>query len=41
MAGYGQRYSKEFKYSAIQLVLNNEKSVLKLSVELGVHEKTL
>jgi transposase len=41
MAGYGQRYTQEFKDSAIQLALNNEKSVLKLSAELGVHEKTL
>ena len=41
MAGYGQRYTQEFKDSAIQLALNNEKSVLKLASELGVHEKTL
>jgi len=41
MAGYGQRYAQEFKDSAIQLALNNEKSILKLSEELGVHEKTL
>jgi transposase len=41
MAGYGQRYTKEFKDSAIQLALNSEKSVLKIAKELNVHEKTL
>lgn len=41
MAGKGQKYPKEFKDSAIQLALNSEKSVIKISEELGVHEKTL
>ena len=41
MAGKGQKYPKEFKDSAIQLVLNSQKSVIKIADELGVHEKTL
>ena len=41
MAGYGQRYTQEFKDSAIQLALNSEKSVLKVAEELDIHEKTL
>ena len=41
MAGRGQTYTKEFKNSAIQLALNSEKSVLRITKELGMHEKTL
>jgi len=41
MAGKGTTYPQEFKDSAIQLVLNSEKSVLKIAADLGVHEKTL
>ena len=41
MSGYSQRYTQEFKDSAIQLALNSEKSVLKIALDLGVHEKTL
>lgn len=41
MAGYGQRYTQEFKDSAIQLALNSEKSAMKIAEELGMSNKTL
>ena len=41
MAGVGQRYTQEFKDSAIQLALNSEKSAMKIAEELGMSNKTL
>ena len=41
MAGYGRRYTQEFKDSAIQLALNSEKSGLQIAKELNMSEKTL
>jgi len=37
----GQRYTQEFKESAIQLALGSEKSTLQIARELGMSEKTL
>jgi len=37
----GQRYTQEFKESAIQLALSSEKSTLQIAKELGMSEKTL
>lgn len=39
--GRGQRYTQEFKDSTIQLILNSDQSVLQISKELGVCDKTL
>ncbi len=36
-----KRYSKEFKDSTIQLVLNSKESTRKIAEDLDVHEKTL
>ena len=36
-----KRYSKEFKDSTIQLVLNSNESTKKIAEDLDVHEKTL
>ena len=36
-----KRYSKEFKDSTIQLVLNSKESTRKIAKDLDVHEKTL
>jgi transposase len=41
MAGYGKRYTQEFKDSAIQLALNSEKSAMTIADELGMSNKTL
>ena len=41
MAGYGKRYTQEFKDSAIQLALNSQKSVLQTAKELDICSKTL
>jgi len=41
MGGYGQRYTQEFKESAIQLVLNSDKPVMQIARELGMSDKTL
>ena len=41
MAGYGRRYTQEFKDSTIQLALNSEKSAIQIAKELGMSEKTL
>jgi len=41
MAGYGRRYTQEFKDSSIQLALNSEKSAMKIAKELGMSNKTL
>ena len=41
MAGYGRRYTQEFKDSSIQLALNSEKSAMKIAKELGISNKTL
>lgn len=41
MAGYGKRYTQEFKDSAIQLALNSEKSVMQIAKELEMSHKTL
>ena len=41
MAGKGISYVKYFKDSVINLALKSKKSVLKVVVDLGVHEKTL
>ncbi len=35
------KYSEEFRFSTVQLILNNNKSVKEISVDLGIHEKTL
>ncbi len=39
MAGYGKRYTQEFKDSAIQLALNSQKSVLQTAKELATLKK--
>ena len=36
-----QRYTQEFKDSTIQLILNSDESVLQISRDLGVSDKTL
>ena len=36
-----QKYSQEFKDSTIQLILNSNQSVLQISRDLGVSDKTL
>jgi transposase len=41
MAGYGKRYTQEFKDSAIQLALNSKKSAMTIAKELGMSNKTL
>ena len=41
MAGYGKRYTQEFKDSAIQLALNSEKSAMQIAKELEMSHKTL
>ena len=41
MSGKVQRFTQEFKDSAIQLVLNSEKSAMIIAKELGMSEKTL
>ena len=41
MAGRGTKYTQEFKDSTIQLILNSDKSVLQISKDLGVSDKTL
>ena len=35
------KYTKEFKDSTIQLVLNNNESVAKIATDLDIHVKTL
>ncbi len=35
------RYSKEFKDSTVQLILNNNESVVKVAQDLDIKEKTL
>ena len=37
----GQKYTQEFKDSAIQLALNSEESVLKIAKDLDINAKTL
>lgn len=41
MAGRGTTYTQEFKDSTIQLILNSDKSILQISKDLGVSNKTL
>ena len=41
MAGRGTKYTQEFKDSSVQLILNSNKSVLQISKDLGVSDKTL
>lgn len=41
MSGKVQRFTQEFKDSAIQLALNSEKSAMIIAKELGMSEKTL
>jgi len=41
MAGRGHKYTQEFKDSTIQLILNSDKSILQISKDLGVSDKTL
>lgn len=41
MRSVGKRYTQEFKDSTIQLALNSEKSVLQISKDLGMSDKTL
>ena len=36
-----QRYTQEFKDSAIQLALNSEKSAMSIAKDLGMSDKTL
>ncbi len=36
MAGYGKRYTQEFKDTAIQLALNSEKSTLQTAKEYEI-----
>jgi len=36
-----QRYTQEFKNSAIQLALNSEKSAMSITKDLGMSDKTL
>ena len=35
------KYTKEFKDSTIQLILNNNESIPKIADDLGIHVKTL
>ena len=35
------KYSKEFKDSTVQLIINNNESVVKVANDLGLNEKTL
>ncbi len=35
------KYSKEFKGSTVQLILNNNESVVKVAQDLDLNEKTL
>lgn len=35
------KYSKEFKDSTVQLILNNNESVVKVAADLDLNEKTL
>lgn len=35
------KYSKEFKDSTVQLILNNNESVVKVAEDLGLNSKTL
>ncbi len=35
------KYSKEFKDSTVQLILNNNESVVKVAQDLDLNEKTL
>ena len=41
MAGKGQTYTSEFRASAIQLALNNEKPIKEISADLGIIEKKI
>ena len=41
MGGYGQRYTQEFKDSAIQLAVNSEESNLQIAKDLGISSQTL
>lgn len=36
-----QKYSKEFKDSTVQLIINNNESVTQISRDLDIHPKTL
>jgi len=36
-----RKYSKEFKDSTVQLILNNNESVVKVAQDLDLNEKTL
>lgn len=35
------KYSKEFKDSTVELILNNNERVVKVATDLGINEKTL
>lgn len=35
------KYNEEFRSSTVQLILNNNKSVKEISIDLDIHEKTL
>lgn len=37
----GHKYTQEFKDSTIQLILNSDKSIFKISKDLDVSDKTL
>ena len=41
MPGKGRNYTKEFKDSAIQLVLNTNKPISQVARDLGMNDKTL
>ena len=36
-----KKYSKEFKDSTVQLIINNNESVAKISKDMDIHSKTL
>ncbi len=35
------KYNEEFRSSTVQLILNNNRSIKEISLDLGIHEKTL
>ena len=41
MGSTGKRYNQEFKDSAIQLALNNASTIVEISKDLGISDKTL
>jgi transposase len=35
------KYNEEFRASTVQLILNNNKSVKEIALDLGIHDKTI